>query len=57
MAKLCKNYYRTAKGDRRINSFVWMIPKRIVKEADIDVEKEVHVHAEDGKIVLEQDKG
>ena len=57
MAKLCKNYYRTAKGERRVNSFMWAIPKKIVQEANIDIDKEIHVHAEDGKIILEQDKG
>ena len=54
MAKLVKMKYRTVGGDLKINSYNATISKKIVAESGIDVEKEITVRAESGKIIIEQ---
>lgn len=54
MAKLIKMKYRTLGGDIKINSYNASISKKIVAESGIDVEKEITVKAEKGKIIIEQ---
>lgn len=54
MAKLIKMKYRTLGGDIKINSYNASISKKIVAESGIDVEKEITVKAENGKIIIEQ---
>ncbi len=54
MAKLVKLKYRTVGGDLKINSYSATISKKIVAESGIDVEKEITVKAESGKIIIEQ---
>ena len=56
MAKLIKMKYRTLGGDIKINSYNASISKKIVAESGIDVEKEITVKAENGKIIIEQKK-
>ena len=56
MAKLIKMKYRTVGGDLKINSYNASISKKIIKESGIDVEKEITVRAEKGKIIIEQKK-
>ena len=56
MAKLSKMRYRTVGGDLKINTYVATISKKIVAESGIDVEKEITVKAEKGKIIIEQKK-
>lgn len=56
MAKLAKMKYRTVGGDLKINSYNATISKKIVAESGIDVEKEITVKAESGKIIIEQKK-
>ena len=56
MAKLVKMKYRTVGGDLKINSYNVTISKKIVAESGIDVEKEITVKAEKGKIIIEQKK-
>ena len=54
MAKLNKMKYRTVGGDLKINTYNATISKKIVAESGIDVEKEITVRAEKGKIIIEQ---
>lgn len=54
MAKLVKLKYRTVGGDLKINSYSATISKKIVAESGIDVEKDITVRAENGKIIIEQ---
>lgn len=54
MAKLVKMKYRTVGGDLKINSYHVTISKKIVAESGIDVEKDITVKAEKGKIIIEQ---
>lgn len=54
MAKLVKLKYRTVGGDLKINSYNVTISKKIVAESGIDVEKDITVRAESGKIIIEQ---
>lgn len=56
MAKLVKRKYRTVGGDLKINMYNATISKKIVAESGIDVEKEITVKAEKGKIIIEQKK-
>ena len=56
MAKLIKMKYRTVGGDLKINAYNATISKKIVAESGIDVEKEITVNAENGKIIIEQKK-
>lgn len=52
MAKLCKQYYYSNKGERRLNCYHTIIPKNIVKEAGIDDDDELSVFADYDKIVI-----
>ena len=56
MAKLAKSYYKLADGGRRLNSYIWAIPKALIAESGIDPDKDVHTFQENGKIILEQEK-
>ena len=56
MAKLIKMKYRTVGGDLKINAYNATISKKIVADSGIDVEKEIKVKAENGKIIIEQKK-
>lgn len=56
MAKLAKSYYKLADGGRRLNSYMWAIPKALVEQAGIDPDKDIHAFQEHGKIILEQEK-
>ena len=57
MAKLAKSYYKLADGGRRLNSYIWAIPKALVEQSGIDPDKDIHAFQEHGKIILEQEKG
>ena len=56
MAKLAKSYYKLADGGRRLNSYMWAIPKALVEQSGIDPDKDIHAFQEHGKIILEQAK-
>ena len=56
MAKLAKSYYKLADSGRRLNSYIWAIPKVLIAESGIDPDKDVHAFQKDGKIILEQEK-
>ena len=52
MATLAKSYYKLADGGRRLNSYIWAIPKVLIAESGIDPDKDVHAFQENGKIIL-----
>lgn len=51
MAKLNKLYYRTSKGETKINCYTTAIPKRVVDKAGIS-ESEIDFKVEGNKIVI-----
>ena len=53
MAKLGKNSYTTAKGERKLNCYIVNIPKEVVEKTDL-VDKELNVYAKDGKIIIDK---
>lgn len=53
MAKLGKNNYITAKGERKINCYVLNIPKEVVNKTDL-ADKELMIYAENGKIIIDK---
>lgn len=52
MPKLAKNYYRTAKGEKRINCYMANIPKEVVEASNIQEDDEIAVYQEFGMIVI-----
>lgn len=54
MPKLAKNYYRTAKGEKKLNCYLIHIPKEIVKKTDITEQDEVRVYEKNKKIIIER---
>ena len=56
MAKLAKSYYKLSDGGRRLNSYIWAIPKVLIGGSGMDPDKDVHGFEKDGKIILEQEK-
>ena len=54
MPKLAKNYYRTAKGDKRINCYMVNIPKEVVKKSDIEDTDEIAIYEELGAIIIKK---
>lgn len=53
MAKLGKNNYITAKGEKKINCYVVNIPKEVVNKTDL-LDKKLNIYAKDGKIIIEK---
>lgn len=53
MAKLGKNSYTTAKGERKINCYLVNIPKEVVNKTDLS-DKELKIYAENGKIIIDK---
>ena len=53
MAKLGKNAYTTAKGERKINCYLVNIPKIVVEQTDL-LDKTLNIYAKDGKIIIEK---
>lgn len=54
MAKLAKNMYTTAKGERKLNCYVISIPKEIVYKTNIKEDDKIKVYAKDNKIIIER---
>jgi len=55
MPILAKNYYRTAKGDKRVNCYVANIPKEVVNKTDLE-NKQIKIYAQSNKIIIEENK-
>lgn len=56
MAKLGKNYYRTAKGEKKLNCYMIPIAKEIVAKTNISELDELKISVVHGKIVVEKEK-
>lgn len=54
MAKLGKNYYRTANGEKRLNCFMIPIAKEIVLQTNITDKDELKISVKDNKIIVEK---
>ena len=54
MPKLAKNYYRTSKGDKRVNCYMANIPKEVVSKTEISEDDDINIYAEDSKIIIER---
>lgn len=54
MAKLTKQKYTTAKGERKVNCYLAMIPKKVLEESDIQEDDEIIVYEHLGKIIIQQ---
>lgn len=52
MAKLVKQKFTNAKGERNTYSYLVAIPKAVVKQAEIDDDDEIVVYEEFGTIVI-----
>lgn len=53
MAKLGKNMYTTAKGERKINCYNIAISKEVAHKAGL-IDKELKITAENDKIIIEK---
>lgn len=53
MAILSKNYYRTAKGEKKLNCYGIKISKEIVKQAGLE-DKQIKVYVKGKKIIIEE---
>lgn len=56
MAKLGRNSYRTAKGEKKLNCYMVPISKEIVAQTNITESDELKVSAENNKIIIEKEK-
>lgn len=55
MTKLAKNYYRTAKGEKKLNCFSVNIPKELVNKTNIKEEDNIKVSVKGNKIIIEKE--
>lgn len=53
MAKLGKNSYTTAKGERKLNCYIINISKEVVDQTDL-ADKELIIYAKNGKIIIDK---
>ena len=53
MAKLGKNNYITANGEKKINCYVVNIPKEVVNKTDLS-DKELLIYAKNNKIIIDK---
>lgn len=54
MAKLGKNYYRTARGEKRLNCYMVPIAKEIIAQTNINERDELKISVYQNKIVIEK---
>lgn len=55
MPKLAKNYYRTAKGEKKLNCYCVNLSKEIVNKTNIKEEDNIKVSVKDNKIIIEKE--
>lgn len=56
MAKLGKNSYRTAKGEKKLNCYLIPLSKEIVAKTNITEQDELKITVKDNKIIVEADR-
>ena len=54
MAKLGKNYYRTAKGEKRLNCYMIPLAKELIAKTNITDQDELKISVKDNKIIVEK---
>lgn len=54
MAKLGKNMYTNAKGEKKLNCYNINIPKAVVSETNISDKDKINIYAKDNKIIIEK---
>ena len=52
LAKLAKQYYTTANGERKLNCYILTIPKAVIEKTDITENDELVVIEETGEIKI-----
>lgn len=52
--KLTKQYYYSAKGEKKINCFKINLSKELVEEAKIKEDDEIKIYVKDNKIIIEK---
>lgn len=52
MAKLVKQKFTNAKGERKIYSYLIPVSKTLIEESKIDPDKEINIKLENGKLVI-----
>lgn len=57
MAKLVPMNYYNSKGEKKINCYYITIPKKIVDNSRININKKIKVNYINKKIILEEDNG
>lgn len=53
MAKLTKQMYYKANGEKKINCYKVALSKEVVRQAGFNEETKLEVRAENGKIIIE----
>ena len=54
MAKLVKQHYYTAKGEKKVFSYIATISKKILNESDINEDDEIVVTTQNGNILIQK---
>lgn len=52
--KLTKQYYYSAKGEKKINCFKINLSKELVEEAKIKEDDEIKIYVKNNKIIIEK---
>lgn len=55
MAKLGKNSYRTAKGEKKLNCYMVPLTKELVAQTNITESDELKITTKDNKIIIEKE--
>lgn len=56
MAKMVANKYYTKGGVEKINGYFVSISKKIIEEAEFDVDAQIKIRTEKGKIIIEENE-
>lgn len=56
MAKMVANKYYTKGGVEKINGYFVSISKKIIEEAEFDVDAQIVIKTEKGKIIIEENE-
>lgn len=56
MARLGKQMYFNAKGEKKVNCYKVNIPKEVVEKSGIKETENIKTRAENGRIIIEREK-
>ena len=54
MSKLVKQHYYTSKGEKKVFSYIATVPKKVLKESNINEDDEIIVSAYYGEILIQK---